>query len=785
MRGRASLIACVMWAVAVVCGAGASTRASEIHQAAEDDDLATVKRLVEKDPALVRALDDYQRTPLHKAARFASKEMVAYLLAKGAEVDARCYNRFTPLHLASDPEIAKLLIANGANITADSAAGTPLHKAVTYGNVRLIEVLQAAGQELDIEALARLGRTDRVAALLELKPWLAKPPRNCLATAASAGNVELVKLLLDHDADPNFAKENRWLGGHTTALSMAVMRGRHEVAELLLKRGARVDVTAFIGKQDVPLIYHAVSCSDMRMLKLIVLQRPDLDVWTDDGKSTPLHAAVGANDIERVRLLLDHGAAVDPDPGDGATPLFYGAVRGHADVCRLLMERGARPSFYTACALGMAERVAEMLGADPALATTPDGRLKRRPLFFAVMGGDAEIVELLLKANADVNGKAPEYVEHGLWVIQSSSAWKKNVGETPLHVAAVRGTADIVRLLLDAGAKLEETNNDGETPLHLAAQAGNLPALHALIERGARVDVTNGNGHSPLTRAVWKDAKAVEELLKGSPKQATLDAALSTAAGYERSADAARLLLEAGAHADMHAACALGLAERVAELLRRDRALATKPGDDYRREAPLCTAARRGHADVARLLVAAGADVAGDRTHRPLCVAAGAGGADVVALLLDEGADLEAPSSWRMETALHCAARGGHADVVELLLARGAKLDARDKQKETAVHKAAEGGDAATIQVLVRRGLSVDVTDAHVCTPLHTAARHGWPDAVAALLKLGANAEATNWQAKTPLQVADEMTGRGHHAEGADHARVVETLRAHRRRPGH
>ena len=74
MKGRATSV--VFRAGAMIPGALAGrATAGEIHQAAEDNDLPTVKRLLEQTPALIRARDNMQRTPLHKAARFASKEM--------------------------------------------------------------------------------------------------------------------------------------------------------------------------------------------------------------------------------------------------------------------------------------------------------------------------------------------------------------------------------------------------------------------------------------------------------------------------------------------------------------------------------------------------------------------------------------------------------------------------------------------------------------------------------------------------------------------------------------
>ena len=92
-------------------------------------------------------------------------------------------------------------------------------------------------------------------------------------------------------------------------------------------------------------------------------------------------------------------------------------------------------------------------------------------------------------------------------------------------------------------------------------------------------------------------------------------------------------------------------------------------------------ACARGHVDVARLLLASGADVnaaqagSGEDGRTALQHAAGAGSLELVRLLLDAGADVNHRAGWKMDqaTARDAAAEGGHADVVAELDRRGAK----------------------------------------------------------------------------------------------------------------
>src|SRR5262249_47323901 len=156
-------------------------------------------------------------------------DTVAYLISKGSNVNAVCYNQFTPLHLTTDPEIAKVLIKNGTNLKAKSAAGTPLEYAVSQRNFPIIDLLLQAGEKLDIEALVSLGKTDEVAAILKEKPWLAKAPRKLLHSACEEGNLELARLLLKHGADPNLDYGFSNVFGVYSPLSSAVTRGHFEI----------------------------------------------------------------------------------------------------------------------------------------------------------------------------------------------------------------------------------------------------------------------------------------------------------------------------------------------------------------------------------------------------------------------------------------------------------------------------------------------------------------------------------------------------------------------------
>jgi ankyrin repeat protein len=157
----------------------------EFHEAAGAGHLDCVKQFVEKDPSLVSSYSPDGFPILGLAAVFGHRPVAEYLLEKGADVNA----------------VSK----NGTGYTA-------LTGAVASSNADLVAFLLAHGAD----AGHRYG-----------------PGYSPLVEAAANGKLEIVRMLLDHGADPH-AKTN----DGKTALRFAEERGHKSVAELLRRRGA-------------------------------------------------------------------------------------------------------------------------------------------------------------------------------------------------------------------------------------------------------------------------------------------------------------------------------------------------------------------------------------------------------------------------------------------------------------------------------------------------------------------------------------------------------------------
>ena len=169
-------------------------------------------------------------------------------------------------------------------------------------------------------------------------------------------------------------------------------------------------------------------------------------------------------------------------------------------------------------------------------------------------------------------------------------------------------------------------------------------------------------------------------------------------------------------------------------------------------ETPLHSALRRGHVDVALLLLEHGADAnAQDYKKRtPLLLASEGGHADVVRVLLKQGVDIEGRDGegW---SPLERASYGGHVDVVRVLLEHAADAKARDGEKFTPLHVA---GGAEVARLLLKHGADVNARTNEGRSPLHNLSGYGYGEAVRVVLEHGADIHTRDDKGQTPFMDA-------------------------------
>lgn len=278
------LIAAATVAVLTTSGASAQTPCGELctrefWEGADPETIQNALRSVDAD-----SVGEYRLRPLHFAARWGTVAHVRYLLAEGAQVNARDFNGFTPLILASaggSSAVVTELLHAGADIAARSEFGmSALHFAANLNNPNVIQILLSYGASIG-------SRDDR--------------GQTPLHTAAGASAFESMRLLLNNGADVNAQDET----GHTP-LHVAALVGHAEGVALLISEGANVHARAIgaIYGGETPLHWARGSA---RVLELLVAAGADVNAVDDRGE-TPLHEAALHGTPEMVMSLLNFGA---------------------------------------------------------------------------------------------------------------------------------------------------------------------------------------------------------------------------------------------------------------------------------------------------------------------------------------------------------------------------------------------------------------------------------------------------------------------------------------------
>ena len=307
-----------------------------------------------------------------------------------------------------------------------------------------------------------------------------------LARACENASEAMVGRLLEAGADPNAAQVNG-----LTPLMTAARTGSADIVRALLASGADVDAATAVTRETA--LTWAVAARRVEVVRLLI--DSGASVHPNPGQAfSPLMAAARNGDIETATVLLAAGGRVNDTAADGTHPLPYAIVVGESAFARFLLEQGADPNgaIDGTTALHAAAGPADIWlnlwsrrhggGGARHLRLTMDERL--------------ELVKALLERGADPNPRMTASEMPGLGFLRNGSYDNFGTGTgdvaaaTPLWVAAYatnpgHGSAsnrfrntkpmssgNVLSALLAAGADPHITTADGTTPLMAAAGCG-------------------------------------------------------------------------------------------------------------------------------------------------------------------------------------------------------------------------------------------------------------------------------------------------------------------------
>ena len=600
-----------------------------------------------------------KRPLLVQLMEMGKEEFIPAFIESGASIHAKDRNGETVLmHFVEKNSInnIEILLDAGADVNAPSwkTQITPLIKAIKMNNKKLVELFLQKG--VDIHKTDGNGKTP-------------------LMWAAQKGHIDILEILLKKGAKVNVVDNETG----KTALLWACIDRKIASVKKLVEFGASVNIPDHNGVTPLMWVLRSRYTGIGRFL--LSVDNIDVDAQDKDGKTALMWAAQEGR-VNFVEFLLEKGADVRKKDKKGWSAVDWAFHHGKLDIINMRLKKGIT-----------------LLGVkiDSQKPTQDEMIRHRQAILEAVLKRQYRVVKDLIEEKVvDINSV------------------KNNDGENILFSAVSQGHTGIVKLLVRAGARVNLMDNHKRSPLMLSVRrSGNRSMVKFLIEKGANLNFVSQGG---LTVLMWAVRSGDEDIV--------------------------RLLIEKRAHLN---------------------------AQDYEGRTAFIWAIKNGFTELVQLLLEKGADanVRDEKGKTALMWATQEGYVDIVNILLKQKGIGKNIRDKQGKTALMWAAQKGHIDTFDILLKqKGIGKEVRDQQGRNILMLASGEDRVDMIKHLIENGVDIFARDKVGRTALMWAAQKGSVNAMKVLIEKGADLEEKYANNKTALVLS----------AGQGHLNVIETF---------
>lgn len=442
---------------------------------------------------------------------------------------------------------------------------------------------------------------------------------------------------------------------HASPLLDSIREGDRDAVQTLIEQGAAVDTAESNGTTG---LHWAVHNGDLLLVNTLIEAGAKVNVQNQYGAS-PLSEAVLLGNYDIVKALLAAGADPDSPDGDNQTALMIVARSANVAIAELLLEAGAEVN-------------------------ATEHYQGQNAVIWAAAQSQPAMLKLLIEAGGDPDSRARPNERERQISAERRFQWRPAGGITALGYAAREGCLDCVRILVEAGANIDQGDAENVTPLLLAIMNLRFDTAKYLIESGANVNKWSFRGENPIYSAV--DMNTLPH--GGYPDRPSMDTTTSLAL--------IRLLLESGANPNLQL-----------KLQPTYRHIKDDRGADRMLNigaTPLLRAAKGHDTAATKLLLAHGAlpNLPNRDGTTPLMAAAG-----LSANTIDTRGDYSTPR-----------ASSNAKATLEILLKQGADINQSDQLGRRALHGAASWGWNEAISLLAQEGADLQAQDVNGLTAL-------------------------------------------------------------------